>query len=132
MDQSLHTLFFAQVMGLYLVIMGIIMLSRASYYREMIRHLKVGSSTIVLASVAGLIMGISLVLVHNLWTWQPEVLVTLVAWGILIKSICWLSFPEYMVNMTQKMYSGWGYYTVIAVAGIVGMVLMTHGFYLFM
>ena len=132
MDEQLHTLFLAQAMGLYLFITAIIMLARATYYRELLTHINVGSSSIVLAGSVGLILGILLVLVHNMWTWESEVLVTLVAWFLLIKSILWLSFPEGMVKCAQKIYSGWGYYLVAIIAGIIGVTLMAHGFYPFM
>lgn len=131
MHESLHTIFFAQGIGLYLVIVAIIMLSRATYYQEMLTHLKVGSPTIVLAATLGLIIGILLVLVHNIWIWESDVLITLIAWFLVIKSVLWLAFPECMVNYTQKVYSGWGYYLVAIIAAIIGIILLAHGFYLF-
>ncbi|MBA2651860.1 MAG: hypothetical protein H0U73_06310 [Tatlockia sp.] len=131
MHESLHSLFLAQALGLYLMITAIIMLARAGYYRNMLTHLKAGSPTVVVTATLGLILGIVLVLVHNIWIWESEVLITLVAWLILIKSVLWLSFPEAMVNFTHKMYSGWGFYAVPIIAGIIGILLITHGFYLF-
>jgi hypothetical protein len=131
MNDSLHSLFLAQAMGLYLVIIAIIMLARAGYYRQMLTHIKEGSPTIILGATLGLILGICLVLVHNIWILESEVLITLVAWFLLIKSVLWLSFPESMVNITHKVYSGPGYYVVAIVAGIIGILLFTHGFYLF-
>ncbi len=131
-DSQLHTLFFAQSMGLYLVIVGIIMLARAPYYKEMLTHLKAGSASIVVGASFGLILGISLVLVHNIWVLESEVLVTLVAWFLLIKSVLWLGFPEAMVSYSKKFYSDAGYYFVAGLALIIGIILMAHGFYLFM
>ena len=131
MNESLHTLFLAQAMGLYLLITAIIMLARASYYQELLTHLKVGSSTVVLTGSVGLILGIIMILTHNIWITESEVLVTVVAWLVFIKSILWLSFPESMVKCAQKMYSGWGYYLVAIIAGAMGITLMAHGFHLF-
>ena len=108
MHESLHTLFLAQAVGLYLVIIAIIMLDRARYYQDLLTHVKVGSSAIVVAASLGLTLGIILVLVHNLWIWESEVLITIFAWCLLIKSVLWLAFPEFMVNLTHKVYSGWG------------------------
>lgn len=130
--ESLHTIVLAQIIGLYLLIIAIIMIARAGYYRELLTHLKVGSSSVTVGATLGLILGISLVIVHNIWIWESDVLITLIAWFLLIKSILWLSFPECMMNCTQKMYSGWGYYLVAAIAGIIGITLVAHGFHLFM
>ncbi|MBL7478436.1 hypothetical protein [Legionella bononiensis] len=131
MHESLHTLFFAQGIGLYLIIIAIIMLTRAAYYQEMLTHLKVGSATIVVAATIGLIIGILMVLVHNIWIWESDVLITLIAWLLVIKSVMWLAFPECMVKYTEKVYSGWGYYLVAIIAAIIGIVLLAHGFFLF-
>lgn len=131
MNDSLHSLFLAQAMGLYLVIVAIIMLTRARYYQDILTRTHVGSSSLVVMGTVGLILGIILVLVHNLWTMEIEVLITLVAWLVLIKSILWLGFPEMMVNYTHKIYQGPGYYIIAIIAGIVGVILMSYGFYLF-
>lgn len=131
MNDSLHSLFLAQSMGVYLVIISIIMLSRAKYYRELLTHVKEGNPTLILAATLGLILGIVLVLVHNIWIWESEVLITLVSWFLLIKSVLWLSLPESMVRISHKVYSGSGYYVVASIAGVIGVLLISHGFYLF-
>ena len=129
MEEGLHTFLLAQALGLFLVIMAIIMGARAQYYKKLFSHLKEGSSTILLAGTVGLIFGIVMVLIHNLWLLETEVIITLVAWFVLIKSILWLSFPNEMVNVAKKVYSGWGYYLVAIVSGALGIILMAHGFY---
>ncbi len=128
---SLHSLFLAQAMGLYLVVTSIIMVARATYYQELLTHFRGNSSAIVLAATLGLILGVILIVIHNIWVWDTEILITLIAWFLFIKSILWLSFPEYMANVTHKMYSGWGYYVVPIIAGIIGIILMAYGFYHF-
>ncbi|MBA2656197.1 MAG: hypothetical protein H0U70_04345 [Tatlockia sp.] len=131
MNESLHSLFLAQALGLYLLIVAIVMLSRAGYYRNMLANIKIGSPAIVIGAIVGLIVSIPLVLLHNIWVWESEVLITLVAWFLLIKSVLWLSLPEFMIKLTRRMYSGWGYYVAIAFVGIIAILLITHGFYLF-
>lgn len=131
MNEPLHTLLLAQAIGLYLLFIGIIMVARASYYQQVLTHLKAGSSSIVLAGSFGLILGIFLVLVHNIWIAESEVLITLIAWLVLIKSLLWLSFPEAMVVYSQRMYSGWRYYLLAFIAAAIGVTLMAHGFHPF-
>ncbi len=131
MDDSYHTLFYAQVMGVFLLIMAIILISRASYYRNILTHVKEGSSITLVAASYGLILGIFLVFTHNIWVLDAEVLVTIVGWIVLIKSLLWLGFPEYMAGITRRMYSGAGYYVIAVITGIIGFLLITHGFYLY-
>ncbi|KGP64387.1 membrane protein [Legionella norrlandica] len=132
MQESIHSIFLGQAIGLYLLIVGIIMLSRATYYRELLTHLKEGSAAIVTAGSMGLIIGISLVLLHNIWVPESEILITIIAWLILIKSILWLAFPEFMVKCSQKAYKGWGYYIISIVAMILGILLLSHGFWYYL
>ncbi|GAN29916.1 hypothetical protein [Legionella pneumophila] len=40
-------------------------------------------------------------------------------------------FPEFMVKCSQKAYTGTGYYVISIVVLIIGILLITHGFYLF-
>ena len=128
----LHTIIFSQLFGLFLVIMAVIMLSRVTYYRAMITRLTPPSGTVVFSAIYGLMLGLFLVIVHNLWPWQhPDViLVTVLSWLILIKSILWLALPEYMIRTTQKIYSGAGYYVMVAIAAVLGIFLMIQGFHL--
>ena len=130
--ESLHTLFFAQIMGLYLIIIAIILLARKNYYQHLLTNIKEGSSSVVVSSGFGLLIGLCVVLTHNIWLWETEVLVTLVGWGVVVKSVLWLSVPEYMVNMCKKIYGGIGYYLVIFITAVLGVVLTAHGYYLFM
>lgn len=130
-NETLHTLFIAQVMGLYFLITAIIMLSRANYYQPLLSNMKPDHPTIVLGASAGLILGIMIVLVHNIWIFESEVVTTIVAWTILIKSVFWLSFPEMMVRFCHRVYSGPGYWIVAVLTGFLGVFMMSHGFYLF-
>jgi hypothetical protein len=131
MEESLHTLFFAQIMGLYLLITAIIMLARRDYYQHLLVNIKERSSSVVVAAAFGLIFGLGVVLTHNIWTWESEVLVTLVGWVLVIKSILWLSFPESMANYCKKVYGGAGFYLLVLIMVVVGVTLTAHGYYLF-
>lgn len=132
MNVSLHSLLFSQVLGFYLLIMAIVMLARADYYRSLMVNLKECTLAILVGACFSLIIGIILVLTHNIWVWQPEVIITVVAWLILIKSILWLSIPETMMKWGSSWYKGWGYYATAIISGVLGIILLSHGIYLFL
>lgn len=131
LNDSLHSIIIAQVMGFYLLIVAIIMLARAPYYRAMMTNLKSCNHAIMVGAAFSLIIGIFLVIVHNIWIWESEVMITVIGWLILIKSILWLALPERMMTFSNKLYSGAGYYVAAAITGILGILLLSHGFYLF-
>lgn len=128
----LHSLLIAQLLGFFLLFMGIILLARAEYYKAMFGAETLCPISVFFASVMGLILGILLVLVHNLWLWGPSVIITLLAWLILVKSLLWLAFPERMLKVTHRLYSGYAYYVMALIALILGVILLSHGCYLFM
>ncbi len=63
---TLQSFLLAQMFGLYLVIQAIILLSRASYYRALVASVKNPGFAIWAASSITLMLGIFLVLIHNL------------------------------------------------------------------
>ncbi|WP_133129343.1 hypothetical protein [Legionella yabuuchiae] len=126
-----HTFVLSQVFGLFLVIMAIIMVSRTKYYRDLILRLDPFDPAIAIGASFGLMLGILLVVIHNLWSWEPRVVVTILSWFILIKSVFWLSFPVKMTAWAKKVYLSPWYYVVAVVMVVVGVFLLTKGFYLY-
>jgi len=120
---------FAQAFGLYFVIMAVILLSRKNYYRN--RLMQKPTYPSLLSCSLSLFIAILFVLLHNIWVMQPKVYVTLVCWLFLIRSILWLSIPERMFAFSKKIYSGKGYYLLIAFMLFMGVMLMAKGSYLY-
>lgn len=131
MHTTLHSLLLAQVIGFYLVVMAIAMLARADYYQPLIKNTKSPGLPILVIAAFSLIIGTFLVLTHNIWTWNFELLITLIGWLIVIKSIFWLIFPEKMLSLALCCYQGWGYYTAAVISGIIGLIFLAHGVHLY-
>lgn len=106
------------------------MLGQARYYRSLVLDFTAHRHLLFMCASFSLLVGILLVLLHNVW--QPpyaRILVTILAWWIVIKSILWLGAPETMARCASKCYSGAGYYVAAAVTFIYGMLLMAFGFF---
>ena len=126
-----HSYVLSQVFGLYLLLMAVVLLSRATYYRILVQGMPAQSPGLLTSASYGLMLGLLLVVIHNNWVWEPRVFVTLIAWFILIKSLLWLAFPEKMLVYTKKAVASPFYYVIIAVMFIMGIIMLTKGFYLF-
>lgn len=126
-----HSYIIAQVIGLYMVIMSVIMMARASYFREVISNLHAKDPAIMVFSSFGLMLGILLVCIHNHWVWEPQLLVTIISWIIFLKSLFWLVFSDGMLKMIQKRYAGASYYVISVIVLIYGILLLTRGYYHF-
>lgn len=126
-----HTVIIEQIFGLYLLIMAIIFLSRVKFYREVVHNMKASSGSVFFSSSFGLMLGLFLVVIHNFWVWEPRVIVTILCWLVLVRAVIWLALPEKMVESTKKIAAGSGYYVVAIIMAIIGIYLMTRGFYLY-
>ena len=124
-----HTMLLSKLFGVYLVILAIVMLGQARYYRALLVDFTQHRHLIFMCATSSLLLGIFLVLIHNFWNMHPRVLLTLFAWWILIKSALWLGAPDTMSRLVGKMYDGSGYYIAAALVLIYGVLLMSVGFY---
>ena len=122
----------SQIFGLYLIIMGILLYSRVDYFRQLVRNLKPHDSIIFLAASMGLFFGLCLVNFHNVWEFKPRVVITLICWYVLIKSLVWLAMPEEVLAYTQKIFAGSRYYWFTGTVMAVGVVLVGRGFVLYL
>jgi hypothetical protein len=130
---KVHLLSFilSQFFGVYWLILAVVMFYRAPYYRRMVKKMNPESGTILLGGLLGLMFGLFFVGIHNLWAFQPTVLVTLVCWFILIFSLLWLSTPERMVRWTQKMCTGKGYYVLSTFILLLSLFFLGRGVYMY-
>ncbi|KTC68070.1 Integral membrane protein (PIN domain superfamily) [Legionella birminghamensis] len=126
-----HTLLIEQVLGLYLLIVALILIARGPYYQELMKRVGTNSGWILVGASFSLVFGLIMVVIHNIWEWDYELLVTVIAWLIVVKSILWLAFPESMLGIAQRVYSGGSYYVIMALVGILGVFLISHGFQAF-
>lgn len=129
--QDFHSVVISQVLGLYMLIMSIIMIARAKYFREVILKVQPDDMLIVMSGTFTLFLGILLVTVHNHWVWDPTVLITIVSWLIFFKAICLLAFPKCTLSWSQRLYAGPGYYITLGIVFILGAILLAMGAYPF-
>ncbi|STX51802.1 Integral membrane protein (PIN domain superfamily) [Legionella busanensis] len=127
----LHSYIIEQVLGLYMLIMAIIMIARADYYRKVVRDLSADKNTVFVSAMFALIFGLIMVVIHNIWEWRFELLATIIAWVVLLKAIFWLALPEYMLALSRKVYKDNMYYVMAVIAGIIGIILLIHAYHSF-
>ncbi|MCC5791574.1 MAG: hypothetical protein JJT82_03065 [Legionellaceae bacterium] len=122
----LHSFIFAKVLGLYMIVMAIAMLANASYYRDVLKHMDKEKTAVLAFASFSLVFGLFLISIHNMWAWEAYVVVTLTAWFIVIKSVCWLTMPNCMISFSQKMFSGRGYYVAATIFALLGVLILSY------
>jgi hypothetical protein len=88
------TYFLAELIGLYCIIMGAVMLFRKQVFEAVIDGYYRNRETIFIPGLLATFLGLMLVLSHNYWgDGLLALVVTLVGWVALIKGLWLLFFP---------------------------------------
>lgn len=118
-------------LGLYMLIMAFIFFIRADYYRALVSKIKAPSIGIMLTASLGLLIALFLVLLHNVWVFDPRVAVTIACWMFLINAVLWLVAPVRMLAITKKICGGPGYYVGTTLLLIFAAQVFSRGLYLY-
>jgi vacuolar-type H+-ATPase subunit I/STV1 len=94
---SPRTLFLSKLIGLYCIIASLSMMTRRQATVETVTALLQNPSMMLILGVITLAAGLAMVLAHNIWSGGAlTVIVTLVGWMALIKSLFFLFLPHEM------------------------------------
>lgn len=95
------SIFLAQALGLYFVIAGVAMLVRPKAITRLTEVL--GSrDAIYVSGFYALLIGVPLVLIHNVWDGSWRVLITIIAWLALLKGVVRIYFPDRAVQWVSS------------------------------
>ncbi len=121
-----HSYLMANVFGLYLLVMGMVLLMRKASIQAMVNRLDSDSPVIFFNASWTLMLGIFLVDVHHDWVLKPLVVVTVLCWMILFKALLWLVMPHKMLEVLQKIINGKAYYVMTVLMLMVGGLLLVR------
>jgi hypothetical protein len=94
---SPRTLFLSRLIGLYCILGALSMITHRQATLESVTALLYNPSLIFIVGVFTLAAGLAMVLAHNIWSGGAQVvIVTLVGWITLIKSLFFLFLPPEM------------------------------------
>ena len=94
---SPRTLFLSRLIGLYCIFIALSMMARRQATVETVTALLQSPSMILIVGIITLAAGLAMVLAHNIWSGGAlAVVVTLVGWITLIKSLFFLFLPPEM------------------------------------
>ena len=122
------SIFLAKAFSIYLVVMSLAMLTRKKEFRQYIDEFSKNKGLILFASAFVLILGILLVLTHNIWMADWRVLITLLAWMTFIKALVYLFYPNYLIGIAVHYKKESFYYITAVLTLIVGLYLGYIGF----
>lgn len=96
-----NSIFLAKILGPYIIIVALgIMFNLKTYQRVMEDFFK-NSALIYLGGVLALIIGLLIVLFHNVWAANWAVIITIFGWLALIKGAWLIILPNTMTKITE-------------------------------
>lgn len=124
------SIFLAKVLGLYLVITSLFMLIRHKLLMEMVEEFTESKVCLFVIAIITLILGILLVVSHNVWVMGWPVIITLFSWLFFIVGILRL----FLIDKTKTLITWWQKHTkilfsIIIIYLIIGCYLLFMGFY---
>jgi len=124
------TFFLAKVIGLYMSIVGLIILLRHNSMKKTIDAFFSNYAMSYLVGVLVTIMGILLVVSHNIWEMSAAGLITVINWLVLLKGIFYLSAPHGALMKIKKCFSNDKHWLILAglFSLALGLYLMKVGF----
>lgn len=122
------TTFLAQFFGLYLVIAAVPILFCYSSFRERYSSFLENQGLVMITAIMVMMLGILLVLVHNVWVGDWPVIITVICWLTLLEGVAMLYCPKlsvgYFKSLTTKPWCQiWAVFSIV-----LGAFLIYQGF----
>lgn len=97
------TLFLAQLIGPTMLAVGLGIFFSKEYYMKVYRHLENETLAVLVSGIAALVIGITMVRIHNIWEGFVPTVVTLVGWMSLLKGLMLIIMPQAVNRMGDRM-----------------------------
>lgn len=95
------SLFLAMVIGWYLVIASVFMLVRHEQLHQVMSDVVAQRGLFFIAAIMTLILGLLMVVSHNLWVMGWPVLITIISWLVLLSGVLRMFCPDSARKMVQ-------------------------------
>lgn len=122
------TLLLAKIFGLYFLLFGFILFVREKQMSASINRMMEDPDQMFSLGSVGMILGIILVVTHNVWVTGWPVLITIISWWILIKTMLWFLFTEQYVAFAKRLLDKMNYKIYAVVLMVIGVMFLWLGY----
>ncbi len=123
------SIFLGRFFGLYLIISGFFYLTQGDFIRKAVSEFFKNGALLTISGVINVIVGLLVVLSHNVWMSNWMVIITIIGWLALIKGILRFFFPFSGKKFYEKLCSKNGTVYIGIIALIFGFFLTYKGFF---
>lgn len=96
------TVLTSSVLWPILLLLWIGLFINSKYYKNTIEHLTDRSHTLIFVWILGMILWSYMVSNNNIFDWKPEIIISIIWWGILLKSSLILALPTTFTELAKK------------------------------
>ncbi len=107
------TVLLAQLWGPAVLAVGLGIFVSRSYYVRIYRDLEKDALAVLILGMVAMVAGTAQVLAHNVWDTFPEIVVSILGWGTLVKGTLFVVAPRFVDRMGDR----WADMRLIPAAG---------------
>jgi hypothetical protein len=123
------TVYLAQFFGMYIALMGIVMIVRRKAILELMTAIVDQRALIFILAMLRVLIGLAVVLAHNQWRGTLVIVVTLIGWITLLRGIALMLLPADVERKVLTIFERSRQYHAAAIIAIVfGVWLSYAGF----
>ncbi|MBU1808991.1 MAG: hypothetical protein KJ661_05490, partial [Candidatus Omnitrophica bacterium] len=94
--------FIARIFGLYYLIIGVGIIFNRKAFQQLLDDFCKSAALVFFGGLFALVVGLAIVLTHNIWVADWTVLITILGWGALLKGIWLIVFPGTVFKFMQS------------------------------
>ncbi|STY28233.1 Integral membrane protein (PIN domain superfamily) [Legionella wadsworthii] len=92
--------YISKVLGIYLIIVSLAMFANIEQFTLYVQALLKNAPLMLILGFLTLILGLLLVVAHNIWKWDWRLVITIIGWVILLKGASIIFYPHYVDKAT--------------------------------
>jgi len=122
------SVFLAQVIGIYLFLVSLSILVNQQHSKKLIHEFLASHALVALSGGISLILGLLIVISHNIWIAKWPVVITLVGWITLIQGCARIFIPAMFTKFMKDFTHKKGFLLMSWIWLLVGLYLIWMGF----
>ncbi|VEB32780.1 hypothetical protein [Legionella cherrii] len=92
--------FLSKVLGIYLIVVSLAILINLHQFTLYVQELLKDGPLMLVLGFWTFTVGLLMVVAHNIWQWSWRLLITIIAWIILLKGANMIFYPHYIDRAT--------------------------------
>ncbi|RLA63793.1 MAG: hypothetical protein DRQ88_06940 [Epsilonproteobacteria bacterium] len=110
-----------KIAAIFYLIMGISLMVRPTIWLNYIDEIRKEKPTPNAYALVHLLLGLFIIVFHNIWVMSPTVIITFVGWAVVVKMVIFLLFPKFLIGLLPKSKN---LHTMARIEGIIFSILM--------